>query len=143
MADSAVDERMPRALWHLFETVHAVTYFAPQSHRAATDLGLKGFWGGYVLLRSGPPGGVHPALVTAAFHGFAPRRIEKVLPAAWDLVRPEEAVEVRPRAPGAPLRAVRPEEGGAVATPDAWEAAAARAPTAGRMLAAANAALPR
>src|SRR3954465_2021911 len=143
MADSAVDERTARALWHLFETVHAVTYFAPRAHRAAADLGPKGFWAGYVVPRAAPLGRIHPALVTAAFHGFAPRRIEKVLPAAWDLVRPEEAVEARPRAPGAPLRAVRPEEGGAVATPDAWEAAAARAPTAGRMLAAANAALPR
>src|SRR4051794_32967998 len=132
MADSAVDERTPRALWHLFETVHAVTYFAPQSHRAATDLGLKGFWAGYVVLRSGPLGQIHPALVTAAFHGFAPRRIEKVLPAAWDLVPPEEAVEVRAHAAGAALRAVRPDEDAAVVAADAVEAAAARPGTPGR-----------
>jgi hypothetical protein len=138
-----VDERTARALWHLFETVHAVTYFAPRSHRAAADLGLKGFWAGYVVLRSAPLGRIHPALVTAAFHGFAPRRIEKVLPAAWDLVRPEEAVEVRAHAAGAALRAVRPDEDAAVVAADAVEAAAARADTAGRVLAAANAALPR
>src|SRR3954471_8356566 len=109
MPDSAVDERTPdqraaRALWHLFETVHAVTYFAPQSHRAAADLGLKGFWAGYVVLRSAPLGRVNPALVTAAFHGFAPRRIEKVLPAAWELVDPEHVLEIRARAAGAALR---------------------------------------
>jgi hypothetical protein len=140
---SPVDESTPRALWHLFETVHAVTYFAPQSHRAAADLGLEGFWAGYVVLRSAPLGRVSPAVVTAAFHGFAPRRIEKVLPAAWDLVRPEEAVEVRARAAGAALRALQPDEDAALAAADAVEAAAARADTAGRVLAAANAALPR
>lgn len=138
-----MDEPTPRALWHLFEIVHAVTYFAPQSHRAASDLGLKGFWAGYVVLRSAPLGRVHPALVTAAFHGFAPRRIEKVLPAAWDLVGPADAVEARARAAGAALRAFQPDEDAAVAVADAAEAAAARADTAGRVLAAANAALPR
>jgi hypothetical protein len=138
-----VDERTPRALWHLFEPVHGVTYFAPESHRAAADLGLKGFWAGYVVLRSAPLGRVHPALVTAAFHGFAPRRIEKVLPAAWDHVRPEEAVEARARAAGAALRAVQPDEDAAVAAADAVTAAAFRADAAGRVLAAANAALPR
>ena len=57
---SAVDERTPRALWHLFETVHAVTYFAPQSHRAAAALGLQGFWAGYVVFRAAPLGGCTP-----------------------------------------------------------------------------------
>src|SRR3954453_5192344 len=127
MADSAVDERTPRALWHLFETVHAVTYFAPQSHRAATDLGLGGYWAGYVVLRSAPLGRVHPALVTAAFHGFAPRRIEKVLPAAWDRVRPEDAGEPRARAAGAALRTVQPDEDAAVAAANVVTAAAAEA----------------
>jgi hypothetical protein len=143
MSDSGMDERTPRALWQLFEPVHSVTYFAPQSHRAAADLGLKGFWAGYVVLRSAPLGRVHPALVTAAFHGFAPRRIGRVLPAAWDLVAPEEAVEVRARAAGSALRALEPDEGAALAAADAVEAAAARADVAGRVLAAANAALPR
>jgi hypothetical protein len=138
-----VDERTSRALWYLFETVHAVTYFAPRSHQAAADLGLKGFWAGYVVLRSAPLGRIHPAAVTAAFHGFAPRRIDKVLPAAWDLVRPEEAVEVRARAAGASVREVQPDEDAAVAAADALETAAARVETAGRVLAAANAALPR
>jgi hypothetical protein len=87
------DQRAARALWPLFETVHAVTYFAPQSSAAAADLGLKGFWAGYVVLRSAPLGPVHPAIVRAAFHGFAGRRIEKVLPAAWAVLTPEQAVE--------------------------------------------------
>jgi hypothetical protein len=123
--------------------VHAVTYFAPQSHEAAADLGLKGFWAGYVVLRAAPLGRVHPALVTAAFHGFAPRRIEKVLPAAWDLVDPEQAVEVRARAAGAALRSVVPDADVTAETADAVEAAATQAECAGRVLAAANAALPR
>ena len=93
-----MEDPTQRSLWHLFETVHAVTYFAPRSHAAAAALGMRGFWAGYVVLRSAPLGPVHPAVVTAAFHGFAARRIEKVLPAAWELVDPGEAVDVRARA---------------------------------------------
>ena len=80
--------------------------------------------------------------MTAAFSGFAPRRIEKVLPAAWELVPPDEAVDVRARAAGAALRALLPAEDAAGVAADATEAVAARADCAGRVLAAANAALP-
>src|SRR4051794_11668508 len=128
-------------MWHLFEPVHAVTYFAPQSHAAASELGLKGFWAGYVVLRSAPLGRVEAPVVTAAFYGFAPRRIAKVLPAAWGAVSPEQAVDVRARAAGDALRALHPSGIDEVA--DALEAAAAAVDVGGRALAAANTALPR
>jgi hypothetical protein len=137
------DQRAARALWPLFETVHAVTYFAPQSSAAAADLGLKGFWAGYVVLRSAPLGPVHPAIVRAAFHGFAGRRIEKVLPAAWAVVTPEQAVEARAQAAGAALRAAYPDADAAAAAAEAVEDAADELDVAGRVLAAANASLGR
>ncbi|MEZ5227033.1 MAG: hypothetical protein R2710_10255 [Acidimicrobiales bacterium] len=40
-----------RAFWQRFETLHAVTYFAPESIAAAKDAGLKGFWMGYFGFR--------------------------------------------------------------------------------------------
>ena len=133
-------------MWHLFEIVHAVTYFAPQPRQAATDLGLHGFWAGYVVMRSAPLGRVAPAVVLAAFHGFAPHRIERVLPAAWDVVSPEQAVDVRARAAGLALRHVcagaRIDESAVAATADTVGEAAAAVDVAGRVLAAANAALP-
>jgi hypothetical protein len=141
-----VDERNPRALWHLFETVHAVTYFAPQSRQAAADLGLQGFWAGYVVLRSAPLGRVSPAVVLAAFHGFARHRIERVLPAAWDVVTPDRAVDVRARSAGAAVRQLCGgagiDEAAVARTADAVGEAAAAVDVAGRVLASANAALP-
>jgi hypothetical protein len=137
-----VDERTPRALWPLFETVHAVTYFAPQPRQAAADLGLQGFWAGYVVLRAAPLGRVAPAMVTAVFHGFAARRVAKVLPAAWDVVSPERGVDVRARAAAQALRDVYPDADAAAAAADAVGEAAAAVDVAGRVLAAANASLP-
>src|SRR5947199_3518891 len=104
--DRRVDPRDARLLWHLFEPVHAVTYFAPQARAAAETLGLRGFWAGYVVLRSAPLGVVPPAVVTAAFHGFAPHRVAKVLPAAWDVAPPAAALAARTSSAAAALREV-------------------------------------
>ena len=124
--DSPVDPGTPRRMWHLFETVHAVTYFAEEPRSAATDLGLKGFWAGYVVFRAAPLGAAAPAVVTAAFHGFGPSRVAKVLPAAWDAVSPEQAVEVRSTSTAAALRSVFAAAGSTFATrdgPKPWNAA--------------------
>lgn len=47
-----------RELWQRVETIHAVTYFAPESHAAAKAAGLKGFWMGYFGFRAAPLGAV-------------------------------------------------------------------------------------
>ena len=120
----------PRELWRLFEPVHAVTYFDP---RANTVPGL-GFWASYVVLRSAPLGAVDPAVVTAAFFGFHPRRAAKALPSE---VSPAEALALR----SAGAVAALPEIGEEVA--DLLWAASQQAACAGRVLAAANQALPR
>ena len=52
-----MDPGTPRLMWHLFEPVHGVTYFAEQPRRAATDFGLTGYWAGYVVFRAAPLGG--------------------------------------------------------------------------------------
>src|SRR3954452_992025 len=150
-----LDPGTPRRMWHLFETVHGVTYFAEETRTAAADLGLRGFWAGYVVFRAAPLGLAAPAVVTAAFHGFGPSRVAKVLPAAWDAVSPEQAVEARSTSTAAALRAVFAAAGigderveaaaaglerAAGAVDGAGRVAAADAP--GRVLAAPNAALP-
>ena len=140
-----VDPRNARALWHLFEPVHALTYFSPQARQAATDLGLKGYWAGYVTMRAAPLGHVSAAVVTAAFHGFASARVEKVLPAAWDIVTPQAALDSRARAAAAALREVSAAGGITEAhverAAEVVGAAAAAVDVAGRILGAANAAL--
>ncbi|GAB2486836.1 helix-turn-helix domain-containing protein [Jatrophihabitans fulvus] len=44
-----------RRMWALFEPLHDVVYFSPESPAAAKDLGLKGFWMGYFAFRAAPP----------------------------------------------------------------------------------------
>ena len=93
-----------RDLWHLIESTHAVTYFAPGCARANQDLGFKGFWMGYFGARAAPMGAVGAAVVTAAFGGFAPGMVERAIPDAWGFVEPGAAVEGRASAAATALR---------------------------------------
>ncbi|MEV7596321.1 hypothetical protein AB0O91_02920 [Kitasatospora sp. NPDC089797] len=133
-----------RALWWLFEPVHAVTYFQPEARNAFEEAGLRGFWRGYFAGRSAPLGAVDAAPVTAAFFNFAPAMVERALPALWSLASPEEALVARTKGSGAALARLlehvdRAQVERAVET---LEQAAARLDCVGRVLAAANAALP-
>ncbi|RTL66114.1 MAG: hypothetical protein EKK42_18340 [Pseudonocardiaceae bacterium] len=136
-----------RHLWTRFEPVHDVTYFAPEALAAADAIGMRGFWMGYVALRAAPLGAVGPAIATAAFHGFHPSRLERALPSAWEVADPARALAARLDGVDAALRAVWGAD--VVASPQVGEAAdlawaaATAADTAGRVLAAANQALPR
>jgi hypothetical protein len=84
-----------RRLHHRLETIHAVTYFAEESHQAAADLGLKGFWMGYFGFRAAPMGAVPPAVVESVFANFAPRRVRRAIPDAWSYATPADCVEAR------------------------------------------------
>lgn len=132
---------MARRLFDRIEPVHAVTYFAPEARAALDDLGYRGFWMGYFAARSAPLGRVPADVVTAIFYNFAPFRVAKALPAAWDVAPPEAALEARERSAVAALDrcGVREAEVGIAA---ALAAKAARdLPIDGRPLYAANRAL--
>ena len=45
-----------RHLWTVAEPLHALTYFAPESHEAFEAAGLHGFWRGYFAGRAAPLG---------------------------------------------------------------------------------------
>src|SRR5947209_4436862 len=59
--DRRVDPRDARLLWHLFEPVHAVTYFAPPARQDP----LRRFWQATTVLREHRGDGHVAALVTA------------------------------------------------------------------------------
>jgi hypothetical protein len=141
-----------RHLWSLFEPVHAVVYFAPEAREHFERAGLRGFWRGYFAGRAAPLGPVDAAPVTALFFSFAPALTTRALPAVWSLASPRVALQARQDGAVAALRRLLAEAGvpgGAVdgdgsAVAEAAELAvrAARAaPTSGRALAAALAAL--
>ncbi|MFI6644065.1 hypothetical protein [Streptomyces sp. NPDC050504] len=131
--------------WQLIETVHAPVYFAPEAREAYADLGLKGFWTGYFASRAAALGAAPAGVVTAAFHNFAPGRVARAVPDAWDVAAPERVLAARL---GAVDRALRRLLGELALGPEAVEAAdlARRmvfaCPPAGRVLFAAHAALP-
>lgn len=132
---------LPRQMWSLFEPVHAVTYFTPHSAAVFEAAGLRGFWRRYFAGRTAPLGPIGPGPVVAAFFGFAPAMVERALPDLWTRITPEAALEAR--LTGA--RAALAEFADGVEVTEAaalLESVARTIEVPGRVLAAANAALP-
>ncbi|KJS52275.1 hypothetical protein [Streptomyces rubellomurinus] len=134
-----------RALWWLFEPVHAVTYFQPECLGAFEEAGLRGFWRGYFGGRAAPLGPVDAPPVIAAFFGFAPPMVERALPSLWSLASPQETLAARSKGAGQALARLleHVDREQVERATETLEQAAARLDCAGRVLAAANAALPR
>jgi hypothetical protein len=84
-----------RKMWRLFETLHAVTYFAPECDEEFRACGLKGFWMGYFAGRSAPMGAVEPSVATATFYNFAPKMAARALPDAWGFASPAKVLDAR------------------------------------------------
>ncbi|WP_424188904.1 SCO6745 family protein [Actinokineospora sp. G85] len=133
-----------RTLWQCYEPYHVVTYFTPESIAETDALGCKGRWMGYFGMRAAPLGAAPAWLVTSLFYNFHPSRVDKALPEAWSVASPAEFLAARLRGVDGALRRML---GEAVSSPEVVEAAdlartaASWAPTAGRPLGAANAAL--
>jgi hypothetical protein len=137
------EPKLARRFFDRFEPVHAVTYFAPEARAALDGLGYRGFWMGYFAARSAPLGKACPEVVTAIFYNFAPERVAKALPAAWEIAGPEAALRARQESAVAALRRYGIGGDENIATAAELAAKAAReAPLEGRPLFAANRALP-
>jgi hypothetical protein len=132
-----------RATWTLFEPIHAVIYFAPEARGAFEEAGLRGFWRGYFAGRAAPLGPAGAAVVTASFFNFAPAFVARAIPAVWDLITPEDALRTRLAGADAALRGLLAgREAEATAAADLLWQAIGELDFSGRVLAAANAALP-
>ena len=130
-------------MWTLFEPVHAVTYFAPEARAATEDAGLRGFWRGYFAGRSAPLGPAGAAVVGASFFNFSPAMVARAVPGIWELISPADALRVRLAGAVSALRPLLTGLDSEVKTAaDLLSRAAGELDCAGRVLAAANAALP-
>ena len=87
--------RTARAMWKLFEPLHAVTYFVDECIEEYGAAGLKGFWMGYFAGRAAPMGAVAPAVVDATFFSFNPDRVKRALPDAWGFAAPDRVLDAR------------------------------------------------
>jgi hypothetical protein len=106
----ATREHLARALWTLFEPIHAVTYFSAQSRDALAAIGLTRYWDGYFAGRSAPVGALAGPPVTAMFSGFAPFLVDRALPAVWSVVTPAQVIEARYVGAAETLRELVPDE---------------------------------
>ena len=93
-----------RRLWVALETLHDVTYFAPEVRATGMAQGLKGFWMTYFAWRAAPLGPVPGAPVAAMFAGFHPATVARALPAAWSRATPQACIEARATVSAAALR---------------------------------------
>ncbi|KMO79070.1 SCO6745 family protein [Mycolicibacterium obuense] len=132
---------LARRFFDRIEPVHAVTYFAPEARAALDGLGYRGFWMGYFAARSAPLGIVPADVVTAAFYNFAPSRVAKALPAAWDVAPPADALRAREQSAAAALRRCGVTDADAQSAAELAARAASDADVSGRVLYAANRAL--
>jgi hypothetical protein len=132
-----------RAMWTLFEPIHAITYFAPEALASFQAVGLKGFWRGYFAGRAAPLGPVGAAPVVASFFNFAPGMVARAVPDVWQRATPDEALRARVDGATAVLaRLVGDQPADAVAeAAELLEIAAGHLEPGGRVLGAANAAL--
>jgi len=135
--------QVARRMWTLFEPIHAMTYFAAEARAAYEAAGLRGFWRGYFAGRSAPLGRVSSAPVTASFFTFAPQMVSRALPDVWNLISPEQALAAREAGAVTALSRVLGDLSDAAdVAADMLSVAVADVDCSGRVLAAANAALP-
>jgi hypothetical protein len=95
-------------LWQRIETLHAVTYFTPESISAAKFAGLRGFWMGYFGFRAAPLGAVGAGVVEATFANFAPHMVRRSIPDAWTFAQPADLITLRSNAAAEALRRLAP-----------------------------------
>lgn len=135
-------DHLVRAMWTLFEPIHAVTYFSPEARESFAGIGLTRYWDGYFAGRSAPLGAIAAAPVVAIFSGFAPSLVERALPAVWSIASVDLVLEARVRGASDTLRTLVPDDSAVADAADALANVASRVETIGRPLAAANSALP-
>ncbi|GAY14357.1 hypothetical protein [Mycobacterium sp. shizuoka-1] len=86
---------LARRLWESIEPVHAAVYFDDAARSVAVGLGMSGYWMGYFSARSAPLGAMAPGPVAAMFYSFAPGRVARALPEAWQHADPATVLQAR------------------------------------------------
>ncbi|MFE0047963.1 SCO6745 family protein [Streptomyces albireticuli] len=130
---------------HALNSLHAIPYFTDDLAKELAPSGVTDPTGVYLASRVSPLGVVDAPVVTAVCNAFAPRFVAERIPALWEKVSPERAIEARLKTAGAALErllgadVVRSEAMAEAAALAGVAASAGRFP--GRPLFAANAAL--
>jgi hypothetical protein len=85
---------LARQVAALVAPVHNVAYYAPEI-RVFEALGVRSWWAAYFAYRSAPMGVLSPEVIAAVFYGFSPRMVGRAIPAVWEELTPQQAIDVR------------------------------------------------
>ncbi|MEU7628498.1 hypothetical protein AB0C34_00740 [Nocardia sp. NPDC049220] len=131
-----------RQIWTTLEPVHDVVYFGAGVKEAGVGIGLRGYWQTYFAFRAAPLGAVTPATVQAAFAGFHPDMVRRALPEAWERANPQRCLDARLALATGLLRGLGAAVADCARAVELLAPARSAADATGRVLFAANAALP-
>ncbi|MEV6578830.1 hypothetical protein AB0M92_11800 [Streptomyces sp. NPDC051582] len=117
-----IPARAARNCWHAaINPLHATIYFSPDLGKEFAALGVTERPAVNLASRSAAMGAVGPGTVTATFYNYRHDFVARHLPAVWDTITPEQALDARLRAADSTLRRLLGDE--AIASPELAEAA--------------------
>lgn len=137
------DAALARALHGVIEPIVTTLFLCPEAMDEWEQLGLEPRGQGYVAGRSAPLGAVGPGVAAPLFYNFNPGLVAHALPAAWDVVSPQQVIDARARAVQRTLERCHAPLNDVAEATDLARRAAAGVTMAGRPLAGANAAVPQ
>jgi len=86
---------LARSAHNATNSLHSLVYFAPETERELTRVGLQAGQMCYFAGRAAPMGAVGSGVVTATFYNFSPCLVARYIPAAWELASPYAVVGAR------------------------------------------------
>ena len=92
-----MDPRVAGRTARRLETLHALSYFAPDVEGELTALGLRAGRMSYFAQRAAPMGPVGGGTVAATFYVFNPSLVHHFVPACWERARPADVTDARYR----------------------------------------------
>ncbi|MFC0599291.1 SCO6745 family protein [Streptomyces palmae] len=118
---TSLPERAGRRCQNVINPLHAAIYFTPDFQQEVARHGVTDRMTSYFVGRSAAFGQVGPGPVAAAFFNFKYELVARHIPAAWDVITPQAALDARLRAADSMLRRLLGEE--AIADKEMAEAA--------------------
>ncbi|KPI06189.1 hypothetical protein OV450_3826 [Actinobacteria bacterium OV450] len=114
--------RAARNCWHAaINPLHATIYFSPDLGKEFAALGVTERPAVNLASRSAAMGAVGAGTVTATFYNYRHDLVARHLPAVWDTITPQQALDARLRAADSTLRRLLGAE--AIESPELAEAA--------------------
>ncbi|MFJ1596066.1 hypothetical protein [Streptomyces sp. NPDC088261] len=107
---TTLPERAARRCYAALNPIHSTLYFSPDLGREFEREGVRDSDAVYFAARAAPLGPVGAGVVAATFYNFNHELITRHVPAVWDILSPQAALDARLRAVDSLLRRLLGEE---------------------------------